>query len=181
MASAFTHAFVAGALAPLAPSSVSRARMTVALMAASALPDLDVIGHHLGIPYAHPLGHRGLTHGLPFAAVLALILPELGFRELARGSREWWSAVALIFVATASHGVLDALTDGGLGVGFLVPLENSRHFFPFRPLQTSPLDPTRFFGARGAEILWGEIRWVWLPVALAAATVYGTRRAGRRR
>ncbi|HEU4994167.1 MAG TPA: metal-dependent hydrolase [Gemmatimonadaceae bacterium] len=39
--------------------------------ACAALPDLDAIGFWMGIPYDHMLGHRGLTHSLTFAALIA--------------------------------------------------------------------------------------------------------------
>ena len=39
----------------------------------------------------------------------------------------------------ASHGVLDALTDGGPGVAFLAPFDDTRYFFPWRPIRVSPL------------------------------------------
>ena len=37
----------------------------------SVIPDLDVIGFHFGIRYADFWGHRGFTHSLLFAALLA--------------------------------------------------------------------------------------------------------------
>jgi inner membrane protein len=39
----------------------------------------------------------------------------------------------------ASHGILDAMTDGGLGVAFFSPFDDTRCFFPFRPIKVSPI------------------------------------------
>ncbi len=50
-----------------------------------------------------------------------------------------------LFVATISHGILDALTDGGLGVAFFAPFVNTRYFFPWTPIKVSPI------GAGGAN------------------------------
>jgi len=36
---------------------------------------------------------------------------------------------AYLFLATASHGVLDAMTNGGLGVAFFSPFDNRRSRF----------------------------------------------------
>jgi inner membrane protein len=47
----------------------------------AVIPDLDVIGFRFGIHYDDPLGHRGLTHLLLFAALLAGILVLLAFRR----------------------------------------------------------------------------------------------------
>src|SRR5687768_9587087 len=42
--------------------------------ALSLLPDADVIGFALGIPYPHPWGHRGATHSLAFAIGVATLI-----------------------------------------------------------------------------------------------------------
>src|ERR1700756_3861716 len=43
----------------------------VAGIACSVIPDLDVIGFRFGIRYGDFWGHRGFTHSLMFAALLA--------------------------------------------------------------------------------------------------------------
>jgi inner membrane protein len=53
-----------------------------------------------------------------------------------------------LFLATASHGVLDAMTDGGLGVAFFSPFDNRRYFLPWRPIVVSPISIARFFSGR---------------------------------
>jgi inner membrane protein len=68
-----------------------------------------------------------------------------------------------LFFCTASHGVLDALTDGGLGVAFLAPFDQSRYFFPVRPVAVSPIGISEFFSAYGVQILQSEAKWIWLP------------------
>jgi len=67
--------------------------------------------------------------------------------------------------------VLDAMTSGGGGVAFFAPFVNERYFFPWRPILVSPLDPRRFFTARGIAILRNEFVWVWTPsIAFALVT-----------
>jgi inner membrane protein len=107
------------------------------------------------------MGHRGFTHSLFFAALLAALVVALFFR----GS-SWLLMWLYFFVATASHGILDAMTNGGLGVAFFAPFDNARYFFPFRPIQVSPLHVHRFFSARGAAILLSELKWVIAPSVL---------------
>jgi inner membrane protein len=80
----------------------------------AALPDADAFGFGLGIQYGDPLGHRGLTHSLFFALALGLIVVILFFRNVRFGASSWWTLVAFFFIVTASHGVLDAMTNGGL-------------------------------------------------------------------
>jgi len=80
------------------------------------------------------------------------------------------------FLATASHGLLDALTDGGLGVAFFAPFDNHRYFLPWRPIHVSPIGAGRFFTHRGLEVLQSELLWIWLPAALLALSVWLMRR-----
>jgi inner membrane protein len=135
-----------------------------------ALPDADVIGFPLGIRYGDLLGHRGLSHSLVFAAALAALAMPLARNEGRPGWAKLWT---YLFLATASHGLLDALTDGGLGVGFFAPFDETRYFFPFRPIEVSPIGPG-FFSKRGLVVIASELLWVWLPsLALAGiATVW---------
>jgi inner membrane protein len=166
---AFTHAFVGTALAAGTPAQVPRARLALALATLAVLPDLDVAAFALGIPYDHPLGHRGLSHSLPFAVLAALFATRLVCPALPRFSRPWWRVTALLALAAASHGLLDAFTDAGLGIAFFVPFSDARYFFPWRPLATSPIGVQAFFGGPVWGILANEAVWVWLPVASIAA------------
>jgi inner membrane protein len=90
------------------------------------------------------------------------------------------SLFAYLFLATASHGVLDAMTNGGLGIAFFSPFDNRRYFLPWRPIRVSPIAPTRFFTPRGFAILQSEFLWIWLPALLFAGLVLMVRRASRR-
>jgi membrane-bound metal-dependent hydrolase YbcI (DUF457 family) len=91
------------------------------------LPDADVLGFPFGIRYEDILGHRGLLHSLTFALVLSWIVAFLAFPRLPKR----WTRFLLFsyfFIVTASHGALDAMTDGGLGIAFFAPFDNTRYF-----------------------------------------------------
>jgi len=139
------------------------------------LPDIDGIGFWLGGPYDSVFGHRGFTHSLVFAALFAsaamLAFRDERWRDLRR--RAWLS----LFFATASHGVLDAMTTGGGGVAFFAPFVNERYFMPWRPILVSPMNPRRFFTARGLAIIANELVWVWTPSALLALVAVRVRSA----
>jgi inner membrane protein len=143
------------------------------------LPDADVLGFAFGVRYGDLLGHRGFTHSLLFALLLGCFVTSAFFRDVPRFSRAWWSLALLFAAATASHGILDAFTDGGLGVAFFSPFDPTRYFFPWQPIPVSPIGPG-FFTSRGAHVLAGELFWVWLPsfVVVAAVNVYRRRRFG---
>ena len=113
-------------------------RLAAAACVASVLPDVDSLGFGLGIPYDSPLGHRGFTHSLFFALLIGLACAALaGYLRAPAGI-----VFAVVFSSTASHGLLDALTTGGLGVAFLLTgnkLPDPGAIFPgeliFVPLQ----------------------------------------------
>ena len=166
MASAISHPVLALALAPAfgAPGAAVAAGALL-----TVIPDVDSIGFWMGVPYGAPLGHRGLTHSLAFAALLALTAfgALRRFSPRARGTSPGLLYLYLFFCA-ASHGVLDALTDGGLGVAFLAPFSNERYFFPWTPILVSPISISGFFDARGLRVLASEMVWIWIPCAALA-------------
>ena len=126
------------------------------------LPDADVIAFRFGIPYEAMFGHRGFTHSLAFAALLSALLVGVSARfKVQRFSQK--VLFPYLFLCTASHGVLDAMTSGGLGVAFFAPFSSERYFFPWRPIRVSPIALRSFFSARGLEIFQSELLWVWLP------------------
>ncbi len=133
----------------------------------SVVPDLDVIGFRFGVRYGDFWGHRGFTHSLVFAALIAAAAMGVGFRFHAPNTGRF-PLFSYFFIAAASHGVLDAMTNGGLGVAFFAPLDNGRYFFPWRPIRVSPIGIGRFFSPRGYLILQSELLWIWLPAIVSA-------------
>lgn len=151
------------------------ARVLIAGAVCSILPDLDVLAFRFGVPYEAMLGHRGLTHSIPFAIVLGAVV-ALALGPGVPGVQRW-ALWLYLSAATASHGVFDALTNGGRGVAFFAPFSDSRYFFPVRPIEVSPLSVGEFLSGRGAQILRTELEWVWLPSFVAALVVLALRRA----
>ncbi len=78
------------------------------------------------------------------AIFAALFAPELRTKRMI--------TFVFIFVATASHGLLDMFTNGGLGVALFWPFTDARYFFPVRMIDVSPIGfvvfgPSRHSGA----------------------------------
>jgi inner membrane protein len=176
VASVLSHPAVALGLAPWLRRAGLRRRALLLGVLCAVIPDVDAVGFWLGIPYGAPLGHRGLTHSILFAAVLAGALTAAG-PPAAR-----LPLFVFLLLCAASHGVFDAMTDGGLGVAFFAPFENARYFFPWRPIRVSPIGLGGFFGRRGLAILESEALWIWLPSAMigCAGWVLGVRGRGPR-
>ena len=177
MASVFSHAVAALGIGACFYKPGMPKRVWVMGAICSAIPDLDVIGFRFGIRYGDFWGHRGFTHSLLFAALLATAVVGLAFRQ-GQPALSRTSPWAYLFLATASHGLLDAMTDGGLGVAFLAPFDNHRYFLPWTPIRVSPIGFGRFFSERGFEVLRSELLWIWLPAALLATSVWILRRRG---
>jgi len=94
---------------------------------------------------------------------IGFLVVILFFSAVAKFSKLWWGLVAFFFLATASHGMLDAMTNGGRGVAFFAPFSDARFFFPWRPIEVSPLGIDRFLSARGMEVMISEFKWIWIP------------------
>lgn len=159
MCTVITHPAVPIALSVWLPPDISSPALLVAGAGCSIIPDLDVAGFSLGIEYGDMFGHRGFTHSVSFAAALAALTTAAFFHD----NSGYLVIFIFLFLSTLSHPLLDALTDGGLGVGFFAPFTNRRYFFPYRPIRVSPISLSGFFSPRGREVLLSEARWVWLP------------------
>jgi inner membrane protein len=161
MASAFSHVIVAVAMGQSCQNRELSWRELLLGALCSVVPDLDVIGFHFGIQYGDLWGHRGLTHSLVFAALLAAGVVALWYRRKSAGAMA--GLFLYFFFCTASHGVLDAMTNGGLGVAFFAPFDTTRYFFPLRPALVSPIGIREFFSAYGVHVMVSEATWIWLP------------------
>jgi inner membrane protein len=162
MPSAFSHAFSAIALGSAFRNKKSFSKMIIIGAVCSVIPDLDVIAFQFGIPYASMWGHRGITHSFFFAFLLSLIV-MWAFYKSTTSRKEWIVLYIYFFSATALHPLLDALTNGGLGVALFSPFNNERYFFSYRPISVSPVSISGFFTERGWRILKSEFFWIWIP------------------
>ena len=174
MASAFSHAVAALSIGTCFYTPETPKRVWMAGAICSVVPDLDVIGFRVGVRYGDFWGHRGFTHSLVFAAILAVAAVVVVDRQQSSVSRS--SVWLYLFLATASHGFLDAMTDGGLGVAFFAPFDNHRYFLPWTPIRASPIGIGRFFGARGLAVIQSELLWIWIPAGLLAVSAWIVRR-----
>ncbi|WP_243384085.1 metal-dependent hydrolase [Geothrix alkalitolerans] len=156
------------------PKAIPRPLLVTGIVA-SVLPDLDVIAFRLGIPYSAALGHRGFSHSLGLAAVMALG----GAWALRQARSPFPAAFGFLFLSMASHGLLDALTTGGRGIALFWPFTDRRFFGPLQVIRVSPLSAARLLSSRGLAVFLSEILWVWLPSAVLALGLWTLRR-GRR-
>jgi inner membrane protein len=165
MPTIFTHGAIGfTAMRPVFGAAYDR-RLLLASILLPMLPDADALFVRW-IPYAHPFGHRGFTHSLFFAALAGMGTAALAVH------RKWGHSfikLAVFFAAiTASHGLFDAMTTGGLGVAFFAPFDNTRYFLPWRPIPVSPMSAAGLMTARGLRVIRWEFALFWF-FAIAAA------------
>ncbi len=161
MASIFGHALAATTIGKVYQSKTEGWKFYLLGIVCAILPDADVVGFKFGIAYESFWGHRGFSHSLLFALLLAVFVVLVFFKK--SGGQQKLLLVSYYFLCTASHAVLDAMTSGGLGVAFFSPWEDSRYFFPFRPIKVSPIGIKQFFSTWGIKVLVSELVWIGIP------------------
>lgn len=167
MPTIFTHAAVPLLLGTAAGKRRISRPLLIAGVVASMLPDADVLSFKFGIAYSDAFGHRGAAHSIAFALLIALLAALLHKPLRSTG----WRAFGFVGMAAISHPLLDACTNGGLGVALWWPLDTRRFFFAWRPIQVSPIG-ARFFSANGWLAIQSELVWVWLPIAALALLLW---------
>ena len=172
MATVLSHPAIPLAIALGCGQQVISWPLLAAGVVCAVLPDLDVMAFYLSIPYDHDFGHRGFSHSLLFALLMG-IAGVILCRLLKAPPL---TAFLFLFLATASHGILDAFTTGGgMGVAFFWPWDKTRYFFPWRVIPISPIGLAPFLSYRGWLILRAELTWVWLPSLILAIILYWLR------
>lgn len=158
MATIFSHAIVGFTIAKLTTQPKTFARLPYIAAVCAMLPDADVLAFNFGIEYQSMWGHRGFSHSILFAVIVAVIYYLIFFRSKAQPITN----SIIIFAAILSHGLIDALTNGGLGVGFAIPFSSERYFFPYNPVLVSPIG-ARFFSHYGWQVLQSEFIFLIVP------------------
>ncbi len=135
-------------------------RAPLLLSALSLAPDLDVIGMRFGVPYGAEWGHRGATHSVVLAVVAAAVI---AFASRRSHPLRWFAPIAVAVLV--SHGLLDAMTDGGRGVALLWPWSLERFFFAWRPIPVAPIG-LRILSPHGIGLM------IWEAILFAPAWLF---------
>ena len=160
MASIFGHAALVLGGSKLVPNRHTSLKIIILCFISSIIPDIDVMAFSFGVDDQHPLGHRGLTHSIPFALIWACVLYRVfHYRE----GRNVLFLISLYTLSMVSHGLLDAFTTGGEGVAFFYPFDDTRYFMPWRVIEVSPVGIGAFFSEWGLAVLKSELVYIFLP------------------
>ncbi len=176
MPTIFSHAVFAAVTGKAAVNKAGSVWFWLLIAGCAMMPDADVAAYWFGVPRGSMFAHRGITHSVFFAVVFGAAIAFFSHRFLPIGFSflKLWACFAL---ATVSHPLLDMLTDGGSGAALFAPFSNERFFFPWRPVEVSPIG-MGFFSQRGWTVIASEIIWIWLPAfaVFVAARIIGKRR-----
>lgn len=167
MASIITHVAIPISLCLIVGKPRVTGRLLFFAMVASMLPDIDVVAFKFGIPYESAFGHRGFTHSIVFALCIASF--GMIFHRTLKCTKT--VVFSILFLSTLSHPLLDAMTNGGLGVALYWPIDDTRMFLPWRSIQVSPIGVKNFISERGLLVLWSEFKLVWLPCIAIVMTL----------
>lgn len=176
MASAFGHACAALTIGKVYSGKKLPVLFWVFSIVCAIIPDADVLGFKFGIAYGSTFGHRGFTHSILFALTFGFIAAWIFTRMNSAAKNHLWKFAAYFFLVTLSHPLLDACTNGGLGVAFFSPFSNHRYFFPFHPIQVSPIKVDSFFSDWGLRVLLSEFIWIGLPSLAITLLTYFIRK-----
>ncbi|MCK7513006.1 MAG: metal-dependent hydrolase [Desulfobacterales bacterium] len=106
-------------------------------------------------------------YSLFFAFIVGVFVATLFFGDDGALSPKWFLLRLYFSILTASHGILDAMTNGGFGVALLSPFDRTRYFSPWTPIDVAPLSLRAFFSHWGMKkVMWGEILLVGIPSAI---------------
>jgi inner membrane protein len=179
MATTFSHPIPALAVSVVFGSKYIPPRLAVAMLIASVLPDIDIIGYALGYRFPSPLAHRGFTHSLPFAFAVSLMALAVAPRMKTKRGIAFFA----VFLAFLSHYFLDAL-GSRWGIPIFWPFDEARHAVPWPSFISSMLDwwnPPRIFSTWwGDRFIRIELLTVWMPCAIFVLAGFFLRRRGRK-
>lgn len=171
MPSIITHSVVGIFSASLFQTKANKIKFWFFSILCTIVPDFDVIAFKLGIAYGDFFGHRGFFHSLVLAFIVAILIVFLFFRDVKATSLTRYGLILYFFILTSSHGLLDTLTSGGLGIALFAPFDNTRYFYSFTPIKVSPIGVGAFLSERGLAVLKSEIIWVWIPFFVIFTTI----------
>ncbi len=172
MPTVITHAAIPICLGLGLGSRIIPPKLLLAGIALSMLPDADVLAFRFGVKYADQFGHRGFTHSLLFA----FLLPTFALLFYRWFKAKWLTIWSFLTVSLLSHSLLDSITTGGLGVGWLWPWSDERFFAPFQVIRVAPFQLSKYLTPQGFAVIQSELYWVWMPGIICMVGLWLLRR-----
>ena len=163
MPTIITHAITAIPTSLGFKNNINSKRIIFLSILFSMLPDFDGIGFAYGVKYDSLLGHRGLSHSLFFISICAIIFAFLTLPNIMIKSKQFLFLFINFLSIGSLHILLDAMTNGGLGVALFSPFNMQRFFMPWTPIQVSAISPQYFFQLDGLTVIKIELLYLIAP------------------
>ena len=178
MPSTLSHAAVAIAAGTVFSSRPAPKHFWAVSIACAVIADVDLIPFLCGVPYDHFFGHRGFFHSIFFGLLVSIAATKY-VSSVSKGLPEAWVRYfTLFFLLCVSHGLLDALSNGSIGVALFSPIDPTRYFFPWQPV--SMIRTRTFLTTWSLAAIRGELFWVWIPSCLVVLITVLVRTMGRK-
>ena len=171
MSSIFGHALAGLAISGAFTKGRPPRRLWAVALACAIAPDLDWFTGFLQLPAGNSFTHRGLSHSLLAAMLVATLAMLVGFRPQLRSPGAW----AGLACADGAHGRRDACALGGTGVSFLWPLSDARFVCIWQPIFVSPIPLSGKLLDWLLFSLGTELVWIGVPACLVFATPHALR------
>jgi inner membrane protein len=147
-------------------------------IACAIIADIDLVLFLCGVLYDHFFGHRGFFHSIFFGLLVGIVATKYvsSFQQEPPGA--WIRYLALFFLLSVSHGFLDALSNGSVGVALFSPFDPTRYFFPWQPI--SMVRAKVFLTTWSFAAIRSELFWVWIPCFFVVGFTILVRTVGRK-
>jgi inner membrane protein len=176
--STLSHAAVAIAAGTVFSSRPTPRHFWSVFIACAVIADVDLILFLCGVPYEHFFGHRGFFHSIFFALLTSIVATRYVSKFQEGLSGAWVRYFTLFFLLAVSHGLLDALSNGSIGVALFSPFDPTRYFFPWQPI--SMVRMRVFLTTWNLAAIRSELFWVWIPSCLVVLFTVLVRSMGRK-
>ena len=173
MPSFFGHAAAGIALGAAFVDAKTPSRAWALGVLCALAPDLDWFTVFLRVHPGNFLAHRGITHSLLGATLLAVGAFLCGFWSDLRRPR----ILTYLLLASLSHGLLDACTSGRIGVAFFYPFSTTRWGCYWQPFMDAPLPFWSGLRRPFLGSLLGQALWIGVPGLIWMAGIRVLRRA----
>jgi inner membrane protein len=164
MPSTISHAAVAIAAGTVFSSRTTPRHFWLVSITCSIIADIDLILFLCGVPYDHFFGHRGFFHSIFFGLLVGIVATKYVSSLERELPGAWIRYCALFCLVSVSHGLLDALSNGSIGIAFFSPFDSTRYFFPWQPI--SMVRMKVFLTTWNFSAIRSELFWVWIPSGL---------------
>jgi len=176
--STLSHAAVAIAAGTVFSSRPAPKHFWSVSIACAVIADIDLIPFLFGVPYNHFFGHRGFFHSIFFGLLVSIAATKY-VSSVSKGLPEAWVRYfTLFFLLCVSHGLLDALSNGSIGVALFSPFDPTRYFLPWQPI--SMVRMRVFLTTWSLAAIRSELFLVWIPSCLVVLITALVRTVGRK-